>query len=572
MALTVTATQGGTTNPGMGLSVLLYANAAAPAAQVTGGKTGTKAFTTTGATQLAITPNSTGSVIAGALDTQIITAFTALASTTFTFNATVSGSGAMAGCKSSSLTTASTPVTIGSSAPATSEGQIALAEILASGGTITENTSGEPAAVTSSTLTALTTASFTPNPGDLLVVLVSTVGGNDTNTCTITNTGGLTFTNLVTANAQFYGLQGVWAAQMAGGATATPAPLVKIQPGQAWKVKWVPQGPRQVTQSGPTVPPVPPILVSDTDSCSAADGGESLSTISPVSSADTASAADTGSVIGEGVSSTDVSSASDNQNLVAKPASADTASAADAQATPPSHLSSTDTASAADTGLLRQASADTASAADTGLVTEVFYSSTDTGHGEDSGFAYITSTETSSATDVTGKLSPQAADTATGNDLPTKYWVTDSDTSTSTENGVWSGPISDSDTSLMQEGMPVLYIQDVGVFPGGDHPIATDGQPNPAIDVYTYVPPSVITIHGGFQLVWHHPQTGQRLVLWEGAQLTGQVLARAMDLHTSTDVQFPYDTDLSRSEDEEKPTLGVTVVVQPALNVAVQLS
>ena len=222
--MTVTATQGGSTNAGMAMGVLLYSNAQAPAAQV--GGTDATHTTTTGALQTAITPTATGSLVVGAMTNGINTTFTALASTTLkvNFNAGATASNEIGTMVSSATTTSGTPVTIGASAPTNGTGgQIVLTEILSNGGTLTEDTANEPAAVTSTSALNLTTASFTPNPGDLLVLLVSTCGGNSgATTLTITNTGSLTFTSLVSSAASFYGCSAVYVAQMpgAGGAAA----------------------------------------------------------------------------------------------------------------------------------------------------------------------------------------------------------------------------------------------------------------------------------------------------------------------------------------------------------------
>jgi hypothetical protein len=218
VAMTVTATQGTPTNVGMAMSVLLFSNAAAPSVQAASGKTGTKT-TSSGALSLAITPNSTGSRIVGAMTNGVATSFTALASTTLKVNFTSTGPGNEYGTMmSAAATTAATPVTIGASAPTGGTGgQIALAEILASGGTLTEDTANEPAAVTSASALNLTTASFTPTPGDLVVLLVTTSGGNSgSTTLTITNTGSLVFTQLVSSAVSFYGCTAVYVAQVVG--------------------------------------------------------------------------------------------------------------------------------------------------------------------------------------------------------------------------------------------------------------------------------------------------------------------------------------------------------------------
>lgn len=235
--MTVTATQGGATQTGTVLSVLLFSGAASVASQVSGGKTGTLVSGSNAAGQLAITPNATGSVIVGSSTSGGSSIYVANAATTMlgnVYNATTPSE--IAAFKSSATTATGTPVTIGSSSPTNGAPQVVLAEILASG-TLTEDTANEPAAATSTTATAITTASFTPNPGDLVVLAVATAGGNSgTTTLTITNTGGLAFTTLVTSTASFYGCNAVYVAQMPGGAAPTQQLL---QPGgRSWQQRF----------------------------------------------------------------------------------------------------------------------------------------------------------------------------------------------------------------------------------------------------------------------------------------------------------------------------------------------
>jgi hypothetical protein len=98
---------------------------------------------------------------------------------------------------------------------------MAAAEILASG-TIAEDASA-PAVVSSNTLTALTTASFTPPDGSLIVVLIGSDGdGSGTTTMAVTDTGGLTWTPLAQANASNQEYAGVWVAQVPSGSTSGP--------------------------------------------------------------------------------------------------------------------------------------------------------------------------------------------------------------------------------------------------------------------------------------------------------------------------------------------------------------
>jgi hypothetical protein len=220
--VTATTTQGGTPNPGMALRVMVLTGASAV-------QNGATAASTVAAQQLSITPNATGSRVYGAGTFGSTSAFTPNASTTVLSDFSDStNNGDYTSFKSTATTTASTPVTIGSTnTPAT--GSTALAEIL---GTTTEDGSGPPNATTTGPGLGVTTASFTPPPGSLLVALVGTNGGSSFVNCAITDSSGLglTWTPLAEAHPSGLDYAGVWIARMPGGAAPLP-----FSPGQTWK-------------------------------------------------------------------------------------------------------------------------------------------------------------------------------------------------------------------------------------------------------------------------------------------------------------------------------------------------
>lgn len=209
-SLIVTATEGGTgTDDGIILTVKVLTGAAA----VQDGTTGSSPSLTV--PQQAITPSATGSWIYGAVtNVAAATAFTPNSSTQnpFSQNVLYAGDGDTFGTfRSTATTTASTPVTVGASAPteATTNLIWAAAEILASG-TLAEDPSS-PAPKNTTTATTISTASFSPPAGSLLVAMVSNNGtGSGTLTMTVSG-GGLTWTQLAgeTLNAA-----SVWIAQV----------------------------------------------------------------------------------------------------------------------------------------------------------------------------------------------------------------------------------------------------------------------------------------------------------------------------------------------------------------------
>lgn len=202
--LTVTATQGGATTGGTALVVRVVTSAKVPASQ-TGAAVGAQSSTP----NLSITPNATGSLLytvglttnaAGPTAEPGVTLITSLGATGLDFNF----------YKSTSTTTSGTPVLMGSS---TGTGiAISVAEILASSGSVSEWTS-QPGAITSGT-TVATTGNFSPPPNSLLVAMASSNGGAGTTTMTITDTWGLTWTNLQQENGGSHGYTGIWIAQV----------------------------------------------------------------------------------------------------------------------------------------------------------------------------------------------------------------------------------------------------------------------------------------------------------------------------------------------------------------------
>jgi hypothetical protein len=249
--LTVTATQGGGTFQGMLLRVKVLTGAAIAASQ-TGGTVVTS--TTYGAS---LTTTVTGSVVYGAL-TAGSGGFTAEPLCTLIDNYNDGTNFEQYGSfRTTSATGTPGSTLVGASAPAYTLGGMAAAEILPSG-TIAEDASA-PAVVTSNTLTALTTASFTPPAGSLIVVMIGSDGdGASTTTMTVTDTGGgLTWIPLAQANAGNQEYAGVWIAQVPAAGPATPptppARIPQLPPG------WFP-GSAAVTQDPGGIPfyPEPP--------------------------------------------------------------------------------------------------------------------------------------------------------------------------------------------------------------------------------------------------------------------------------------------------------------------------
>lgn len=182
----------GATFNGVALTVRVLVNAAA----TQNGATANNAAANP--PQQAITPNASGSIVYGALNNQLVsTAFTPLASSTFFQNVSdVTNVAVHATLRSAALTVGGTPVTLGASAPASSS-RIALAEILGiPNTTLTEDPSSPPSVIAISAL-SVTTASFNPPAGSLLVAMVDADHSASTALgVQVSDTFGLTWTEL----------------------------------------------------------------------------------------------------------------------------------------------------------------------------------------------------------------------------------------------------------------------------------------------------------------------------------------------------------------------------------------
>lgn len=222
MARTVTATQTAGTRNGILLRVFVLTGAAAVAGQNGDKKTQSGAA----AHQVTLTPGATGSRIYGAITDGTNATVPANSGTTMVDNSVDNtNTYCYATCKSTSLTTAGVNVTNFGTA-ASFQGGIAAAEIKKSG-TLAEDASA-PAVASTTAGTSVTSASFTPPAGALLVALVASDGAVAAATnVSVSDSGGLTWTALAEAHTSGNGYAGVWIADVPSGATGTGAAALK---------------------------------------------------------------------------------------------------------------------------------------------------------------------------------------------------------------------------------------------------------------------------------------------------------------------------------------------------------
>lgn len=209
-AQTVTYTPGGSgVNSGL-VAVAKWYTGALPAAQ----QNGTTAVNGGGTSfSKAITPKASGSVVLAAYATaSSAVTLTANGSTTIIGQFNGSAGDTASACRATAATTANTSVTVGFSNTAAGVNRIALAEILAAGPTLIASYAVVPAA---SSGAALTSASFTPANGELLIIK-STTWSNSISMGAPTG-GSLTYTpQVLNAAAGFEGWTGIYSAVVSG--------------------------------------------------------------------------------------------------------------------------------------------------------------------------------------------------------------------------------------------------------------------------------------------------------------------------------------------------------------------
>jgi hypothetical protein len=213
---------GSTTNNTFGgglLQVQVLDNAALAATPATA--------TSTSAYNCSITTTVTGSMVFGAVSNLTANAtFTAESGTTIlTDFADTTHTAEYGSFRTTSTTGTPGPTTVGSSTTFNTNYGCCALEILASGGTLTIDGSS-PAVVDSATLTSLTTASFTPPAGTLLVAMLVADGAfAGTQVATVSSTPSLMWTERINVNAAEAGLSGylgVWTATIPGAVVPQP--------------------------------------------------------------------------------------------------------------------------------------------------------------------------------------------------------------------------------------------------------------------------------------------------------------------------------------------------------------
>lgn len=179
---------------------------------------------------------------------------------------------------------------------------------------------------------------------------------------------------------------------------------------------------------------------------------------------------------------------------------------------------------------------------------------TEASHGEDSGFSFITSGETcaaleaaalvissadnSSGSDVTFSSHPADGDGSQASDVTFAAWPHDSDSGTSADSPFGVLPLVSSETG---------------------HGADTE---NETVHIYAFQPQFRWT-GGGYMVRLHNARGDSRLIVVSG-------LKQAMSLLEGS---WRHDGDSCRSSEEEsRPSFGVSLQASPALKVSLSMS
>jgi hypothetical protein len=215
MAITVTAAESVATFDGVLLQVMVLTGIAGSPI----GATAVQSSSAAAAHQANITVTGAGSQVYAASASVGLSSYGGNANTTVLTDHADSPNGLeTAAGRTTSATGGAGSLSVGFSSPSTAGGA-ALLEILPSG-TITEDGSS-PAAVYNAAGASVTTASFTPPAGSLLVAMVG-ADANTSTVLTVSDSSSLTWTQQVVAQTTGALYAGVWTAQVpAGDATVS---------------------------------------------------------------------------------------------------------------------------------------------------------------------------------------------------------------------------------------------------------------------------------------------------------------------------------------------------------------
>lgn len=187
---------------------------------------GNSATARSGTPQASLTPAGSNSLLVWAVENFTNTTVPTVAANNTALDASAGLNGdAYAHGYYSAAVTSGTPVTVGCSASGTA--QMAAYEIKASGASTPTQDASAPALATSHATGSVTTASFTPPAGSVLVAVIACNDSSGTPALTVTDTSGLTWTQRVIMNQFNQSIAAVYTATVpAGGGTSGKTPPI----------------------------------------------------------------------------------------------------------------------------------------------------------------------------------------------------------------------------------------------------------------------------------------------------------------------------------------------------------
>lgn len=232
-AITVTATQGGVTKNGMILRVRVLVGSDTAANIAAGTCKGTQSAAA--AHSIALTTTRAGSVVWCAMENGNAGANNPSAGNSSLDDVPDATNAQQYGTIFQTTPTV-TPGAFTSGSADSFPGGAASLEILPaiSGGTISYDASG-PALASTTAATTVTTASFTPPAGTVLMALVSSAGGTGVVTMALSDSSGLVWTPVVEAHATSEQYAGIWLATVPSG---TVGRQLTANPGKTWKRRY----------------------------------------------------------------------------------------------------------------------------------------------------------------------------------------------------------------------------------------------------------------------------------------------------------------------------------------------
>jgi hypothetical protein len=182
----------------------------------------------------------------------------------------------------------------------------------------------------------------------------------------------------------------------------------------------------------------------------------------------------------------------------------------------------------------------------------------DSCHAEDSGFAYVTGADGCTGSDGGEVIRISDSDRCTATDVSRTRWVRDTDACHASELSL-SAHKSDSDGGRATDGGERIAL--------ASSDACTAAEATAPVGIWTGVPPFKTGPGGGWYEVVH---SGRTVIRARHAGL--DVLRFAKRLHEAREVRWVHDADHSDFSESENHVTGVTMVIEPALELGIEIA